>query len=350
MKMRFLVARIAFCLQTLLYIVRCSIEKIKHSNFCFLLLTPAHTNYGDHAIAAAEKCFISDCGGYCCEITGDLLSRFINYPRLFKLMMGGSPILIQGGGYLGTLWYDSGERLLQEVLRTVPENEIVIFPQTIYYDDTPQAKMILERSQTIYGNCKNLTIVAREKQSFEKLEKLYPENRVILAPDIVLYCKSVTLGKERKGALLLLRGDCEKTLSDAESRELLGFLSERFAECTISDMCAENKIKPETRNIALESKYMQFASAELAVTDRLHGMIFAAVTGTPCIVMNSKSPKVKGIYDWIFADYEYICFTENFNEMAEFAERIKGKTYLYDNSEILPLFDELKEIIRKEIC
>ncbi len=40
----------------------------------------------------------------------------------------------------------------------------------------------------------------------------------------------------------------------------------------------------------LNSKFAEFLSSGLVITDRLHGMIFAAITGTPCIALDNKSP------------------------------------------------------------
>ena len=40
------------------------------------------------------------------------------------------------------------------------------------------------------------------------------------------------------------------------------------------------------------------------ITDRIHGMLFAAVTGTPCIALDNVSKKVSGAYEWIqYLDY-----------------------------------------------
>ena len=66
-----------------------------------------------------------------------------------------------------------------------------------------------------------------------------------------------------------------------------------------SDTVVGRQISPDQREGEVLSKLEEFSSAELVITDRLHGMIFCAVTGTPCIVINSKSPKVRGCYQWI---------------------------------------------------
>lgn len=54
----------------------------------------------------------------------------------------------------------------------------------------------------------------------------------------------------------------------------------------------------------------RFAAAKLIITDRLHGMIFATITGTPCIVFNNIDGKVYEQYKWI-KDLDYVVYLEN---------------------------------------
>ena len=50
------------------------------------------------------------------------------------------------------------------------------------------------------------------------------------------------------------------------------------------------------------------------VTDTLHCMVSAAITGTPCIAFDNLSGKVQGVYQWIKnLPYIWIC-----NEISEF--------------------------------
>ena len=43
----------------------------------------------------------------------------------------------------------------------------------------------------------------------------------------------------------------------------------------------------------------QLRGAEVVVTDRLHGMIFCAITGTPCVVIRSFDHKVLEGFRWL---------------------------------------------------
>ena len=85
-----------------------------------------------------------------------------------------------------------------------------------------------------------------------------------------------------------------------------------------------------------------FRHTELVITDRLHGMIFSAITGTPCIVINSKSPKVRGCYEWI-RHLDYIQFCDDVSRIKDIYEKMEKKKYEYDNNRLRPFYDSLKK-------
>lgn len=51
------------------------------------------------------------------------------------------------------------------------------------------------------------------------------------------------------------------------------------------------------------------------VTDRLHGMIFAYITGTPAIVFSNSNQKVKNCFEWI-KDCGYIFYMDSFDKKS----------------------------------
>lgn len=310
----------------------------------FLVMTPEHSNLGDHAIAKAELEFLKEYDVY--EITGYRLSLLIKCPKILKKMLKNDLIIFNGGGNLGTLWYDA-ELSFRELLELFPDNEKILFPNTIFYENDDFGKAEFEKSKTIYNSVNNLTLFAREKTSFEIMKSAY--NNVYLCPDMVLLLNKSLKNTVRSGVMTLFRVDCEKTISNERLNEINQILLDNFNDIEASDMCSDYSISIEDRDKELEKKFEQFRSKELAVTDRLHGMIFAAITGTPCIVLNSKSPKVKGVYDWIFADCEYITFTDDFKEMQQFISSIKGKSFTYDNSKIKKHYDKLAQIVNESL-
>lgn len=336
-------AYFVFGIQTAAYTVKAMILKLKNKkNFLFLLLTPCHENYGDQAIALAEKELLKD--KYIFEITGDMLIRFLNYPLLIKTMLGKSTLVFQGGGYLGTFWFNYGEKLLRGVMKLVPKNKIIVMPQSIYYENNEEGEMRLNESKKIYSECADLTLTARDKISFELMKNFYPEASIYLIPDIVLYLDKCRK-ESRNGVMLTFRDDIEKGISYSLQDKIEKFSKENYKDVRKIDMLADHRIKSKTRARELEVQFERFRKSELVFTDRLHGMIFAAITGTPCVVLPNKSHKVKGVYDWLFKKCEYIIFTEDLDEIRVFAEKVQGKSFKYDNSSLKPYYDKLIEII-----
>ncbi len=313
----------------------------KNPKTVFLLMTPQHENIGDHAIALAQTNFLKRHGIDYVEITGEQLDHLQSYGILS--LMDGKPILMQGGGYLGTLWPQS-EVVLREILKAVPRSPVMLLPNTVFYEDTPQGHKFLQESVEVYGNHKNLHICAREKTSYEFMRRLY--KNVKLIPDMVFSMTGFDRqNQERKGCILSLRHDQERTRTQEQEQELLRQAKILFADkVTESDMVSQRCIAVEEREQAVREKLQEFAGAELVITDRLHGMVFCAITGTPCIVLNSKSPKVRGCYDWI-RDLPYIQFVEDASQIAAVFESIPKGEHRYDNAHLMHYYQELAENI-----
>lgn len=308
----------------------------------FLVMTPTHGNMGDHAIAYAEASLLKNIGIPYTEITYTQLVQW--YRNDFLDVMNGFPILMNGGGNLGTLWPDV-EKLQREILRQNPRSKIAILPNTIFYEDSGWGREEFEKSRILYNGHRHLHLYAREKHSYEIMEKSY--RNVKLIPDMVLSLPPYESQAQRRGCLLCLRGDCEKTRTDEQERILRSQVSELFGDAVRdTDMVENHGVSVAEREERLQAKFQEFASAELVITDRLHGMIFCAVTGTPCIVINSKSPKVRGCYQWI-RHLDYIEFADSPEEIAQLYRSIPAGPHEYDNSHLQHYYQELAEDIKK---
>ena len=58
-------------------------------------------------------------------------------------------------------------------------------------------------------------------------------------------------------------------------------------------MMSERPVTKENRVEIIMDKFKDFQKSELVITDRLHGMVFCAISGTPCIVFGNYNQKVK---------------------------------------------------------
>ena len=315
--------------------------------FKFLLVTPEHGNLGDHAIAVAEESLFKDC--FLCEITEKKLSRILKYYgqcKSLKILFGKSDILFNGGGYIGTIWPET-DALLLKIIELLPDNKIVILPNTVFFSDDECGRAWLAEARKVYNSNSNITLCVREKSSYDNALQLFdnPE-RVNLIPDMVLSLNKCRESQKRSDVVLCLREDREKTMDDALVAEIYDLAHNLFDSVKEADMCLDHNVPPENRSEELEKQFEIFRHAELVITDRLHGMIFAAITGTPCAVFFSKSHKVKGVYDWCLSDAEYIQSVENCVDVVALYEKVKGRSFSYDNTALKPYYDELIEIVK----
>lgn len=317
-------------------------EHKKNPNKVFVVFTPTHENLGDHAIALAQMKFLTDMGIPYTEIPESELYKLREF-GLLKLF-NKTKIFIIGGGNLGTLWFRV-ETMFRDIIIAAPKADILIFPSTIYYEDTDFGRKEFEKSKKIYNNHKSLTLYARENISYEIMKNAY--NNVKLVPDMVFSLNKFEKNVARNGAVLCLRNDLERTLSEEDENLIYEQIHQLFGDkITKTDMYAPYKVYTENRNQELTKKFDQFKNTKLVITDRLHCMIFCVITGTPCIVVNSKSPKVKGCYEWV-KDFEYIKFADDVSDIAELYNSIPQKEFIYDNSKFMPFYETLKEDILK---
>ncbi len=315
---------------------------LRKKKYVLLIFTPEHGNLGDHAIAESEGMLLKELGIPYVEISEYKL-RYLQKRRLLGIM-NGSKILVHGGGYLGTLWF-SCELLLRDIIRKNPKSRMLCLPNTIFYEKDDWGTEESRKSIQIYNKHSHLKLYAREYYSFNIMSEMY--KNVGIAPDMVLRMNKCQPGAKRNGCVLCLRNDSERTMKDEEMNYLKGKVNELFnGNVSYHDMLKPYLISINDRQIELEKQYDIFRHAELVVTDRLHGMIFSAITGTPCIVINSKSPKVKGCFEWI-KDLGYIYFCDDLMKIDEIYRGIPKKEWQYNNERLNNYFEQLKHDIEQ---
>lgn len=314
---------------------------LENSRTVLLLMTPEHGNLGDHAISMAIVKLLRSAGISWIEVT----DRQLMVMRRENLLgtMNGYPILICGGGNLGTLWMNL-ETMMREIVQRNPKSPITILPNTVYYEDTSWGNKELKKAKHIFNRHHKLWIYAREKKSFDFMKPIF--RNVCLVPDMVLSLNYDDLDKQRKGCILCLRSDLERTRTEEQDAIIRQQARNLFGEQLIySDMIENDDISPQDRERMVCQKLEELASAQLVITDRLHGMIFCAITGTPCVVINSKSPKVRGCYEWI-KHLNYIRFADRPEDIAAEFSAIPEGPHHYDNSHLVHYYQSLGEDIQ----
>lgn len=314
----------------------------------YLIGTPTHTNLGDNAIALAQRELLKNAGILSKHIKEITLNEYREHARLCRnLISKKSLITLHGGGNMGDTWLDE-EIFRRRVITDFSENPMVIFPQTIHYSETE--KGIFERKQSVpyYDNHSKLTLYAREQQSYETMKQLYPNTKVEIAPDIVLSTNKQFWNiseKERKGALLCLRSDNERQITDSQQDEIEKIVTKKGYAYQKIDMYADTPVTKENRFELVRAKMCQFAEAELVITDRLHGMIFSAITETPCIVLSNHNHKVRGTFEWI-KHLPYMKYVDNVNDIESIIHKLQAlENCEFNNKDLLKYYEGIRNII-----
>ena len=278
-----------------IYNTTIDVEYRDDSPVYFLIGTPSHTNIGDRAIAYAEIVFLSNLGNE---------RKIIEVPYGVDIsnldVRDNDVIILHGGGNFGDIWL-SEEEYRRGVISKNLDRKIILMPQTIFF----KSKEELNKTIEIYSKCKDMTLIAREEISYKIMKRNFKSNKVILLPDIVLSLRTTSKlfhKPQRDYALFVVRNDAEKTIPDSyihRAEDVLKYES-KIDDFIYSDMHVDSReAMMNSHQFITEHKLDQFKRAKIVVTDRLHGMIFAAITNTPCLVFDSMTQKTRGVYELI---------------------------------------------------
>ena len=324
--------------------------KLPFGRKVYIIGTPEHSNLGDSAIVISEKYFLTKWGLSSKRIKEITFEEYTNNRKYIRSLINKNHLICHvGGGNMGNQWIKE-EYFHRMLIEDFKFNQQIIFPQTIFYDDSSKGKMEMNNSISIY-NKKNLTIAARERTSYEIMCSIYPKANIILVPDIVLYAgvKAFSVlndSFEKEGVLLCFRDDVEKEMSDADQSHVRDFLIKNDYKFTNTDMHANVKVTKLNRSELVKNKIEEFLRSQVVVTDRLHGMILSAITGTPCIVFGNYNHKIKGTYEFI-KNLGYVKYIENINDFDDvFFKMAHLKNCKYDNGFLIPYYQELSRCVK----
>lgn len=319
-------------------------ELTKNGTKEFLMFnTPIHGNIGDHAIYYAEEKLLKEMNVKPFEIPTFREKYYFDYIK--KYISEDAIIGITGGGFIGSQWLEE-QNLVNKVLGEFKEHKIVIFPCTIYFKDDELGKKELIKFKDNVKNVKDLYIFAREERTFEFVKKELETARGYISPDIVLSLKNMDISEDRNGILVCLRKDVETTFTDEKREKVLNAINKLKEDIKYTDTVINQTIEGKNRERIFRDKLKEFSKSKLVITDRLHGMVFAYLTNTPCIVFSNYNYKVKGVYNWIKDKTENIIYETDINNVETDIEKLyNGKEIENKKSEELN-FIELKEVIK----
>lgn len=286
----------------------------------YLLGTEDYGNLGDHAIAIAENQFLKYYFPDIELIEIPASQYFSRKEELLCTIRKKDIIIGHGGGNIGNQ-YPVAESIRRDFIQSWPENQIIIFPQTICFTnqlDNMEAE--IEKTQKIYNAHNRLMFFARERKSYY-FAKNHFKCDIHLVPDIVLFMQMNKHLPRKEQILLCLRRDVEKVITQDEERNIKTVLNNLSGNICSVDTQKEYNISVHERSEEVNKLLDLMRSSRLVITDRMHGMIFAAITGTPCIALDNYNSKIKGTYEWI-KELSYIYYLEDMSQLPKVAEKL----------------------------
>jgi pyruvyl transferase EpsI len=223
----------------------------------------------------------------------ECLSRFAKADDLIFLI---------GGGNFGMLYRES-EYIRRTVIRKCKQCKIVMFPQSNTYGNSKFDLLELQRSIKRYASHRNLYLLARDQKTYAMIKESFHRNTVFLVPDIVLTWNIEGLIDEKqtenKNILFCIRKDLESTTDSELVIRSFSLAAQKGLTINEFDTETYRKIQADMRMEELTVALNKFSQADYVITDRLHGMVLACLTGTPCLAFDNSTGKVSGQHTWI---------------------------------------------------
>lgn len=322
----------------------------KYSFFCkqkgqkeyIIFGTPLHGNIGDHAIVISEYKLFKDIGINVFEVPSVRRFEIIEY--LKNNLNKDAIIIITGGGFMGNQWMLE-EKMIRDIVSNFLNNKLIFFPLTAFYKDDNIGKEEFKKSFEIYKSHSNIVMCAREEKTYGFLKKNYKNAKILLMPDIVLYLDFENYNYIRNGILICLRKDPEKKLKTKDLENIQKISKKYVNNVKYTDTVINKNISQKNRFKIFKLKLKEFSKFNVIITDRLHGMIFATLTKTPCIVFGNYNHKVEGVYKWI-KDIKYIRFIDDISQLDVTLENLLKYRKIDSINEIKNKFDELKKELK----
>lgn len=300
---------------------------------------------GDQAIAIATIKWIKDNFNEV-VIEVRLIDIYKYISSIKKIINNDDIIFFHGGGNIGDR-YLSAENARRFLLKTFPNNKIISFPQTIYFSNSKEGKIELEKSKSIYNGHKNFTIMTRDQYSLSLANNYFPNCKPFNFPDMVLYLNNkFNRSNQNRGKILVcLRNDIEKNTNNDFNQFIFDLIKNKNLPFTTQDTFLDRKPDFEERENLLSEILDIFSKHKAVITDRFHGVIFSVITKTPCIVLKSSDHKIAEGVKW-FAGLNYVFYVgEDFKMIPQKLEQALKLENLNDIDWDKEYFNNLKNII-----
>lgn len=295
-----------------------------------LLDLPNHANIGDNMIWEGEEIFLRKHIAHSCKFSSNWYN--VNIDKIEDNI-----ILFHGGGNFGDLYYEC-QKFRMDIVNRFPNNRIIIFPQSVYYND----KSKMENDMKVFNSHNNIIICARDQVSYNVLKEYIDESKLLLLPDMAFFIDLKSDEHKSNRVLIMQRTDHEKKDSNDYIEDIIRcnpnnkvdvcdwpsfsnnkyinsisniifhyhiVLSTRIQSLPILSLLVDHRYGLRRRDgreryikqgVSFMSKYDQ------VYTTRLHGLILATLMNKKVYIVDNKYAKCINYYQTWLKDFSNI--------------------------------------------
>ena len=289
------------------------VETLRHaigdSTHVAILDFPFHPNCGDSLIYLGELAALKEIGVDILAVSDADGFR----PEHYLSLPPDTVMLFHGGGNFGGLW-DTPHLRRNEELQQLRSFKAVMLPQTM----TTMDEECRQQTRAVLASHSDVTLMWRDRKSFETSLTLFPEVQSVLVPDAA-FClfplprPRVTLRAKERVSLLARRDREGSGLANAVN----GAIPVRDWECVFVEKAVRRLLRfaikrersaPGRPRMKLRGRLFyayahlngrsaarQLKSNDVVVVDRLHAWILSVLLGVPHVVVDTKYEKISAV-------------------------------------------------------
>jgi len=306
----------------------------------------SNRSVGDHAQVVAVQKWITDFLPEWEVERKDREETVRRLPSLFETVDDNDLVFIHSSGDFGTLdpiWHGVRKKIM-----TLP-CRVVQLPVTVSYYPVssrgPRLTLegcarVLAEDKSFLDARRNVLLMAREPVSHRILEANFT-CKSMMVPDFAFYLRPNFEYGERSGVLVVIRNDHEAALTSEMKKAMMAKLRARFDVVAKDVQVSQCDLTDSVRGQYIDSVLRHYPHFKAVVTDRMHAMIFATLTNTPCVAIDDRIPhKISGFRELLSSAVEFV---SNSDQVPVAVEKVIEREY--QHVDLKPFFSNLKEAL-----
>ena len=86
-------------------------------------------------------------------------------------MQNGDILAAPGGGSIGDVYLPYGEKYMRDMIQCFPNNQIIIFPQSLFYTKSELGEAERKNTAAIFDSHPDLTLALRDQNAYQEAKK-----------------------------------------------------------------------------------------------------------------------------------------------------------------------------------